>query len=235
MEIIESKPSIPNHVGIIMDGNRRWAKENGLPSEKGHIEGIARSKDIINTAMDIGINVLTLYAFSSENWMRPKSEVTTLMDLLKYYLKSELPDFLRRGIVFRTIGNNEKLSTSINLLIKHSVALSSRNKGMTLVLALSYGGRDEIIRTIKRLSKNGVDLKKLDETEFEANLDTRGLPPVDLIIRTSGEVRLSNFLIWQAAYAELYFTKTYWPDFTIEEFNSAIKSYSQRERRFGAI
>ncbi|MBF0540816.1 MAG: di-trans,poly-cis-decaprenylcistransferase [Nitrospirae bacterium] len=218
-----------------MDGNRRWAKLKGLPYEQGHKEGINRVKDIINTAIDIGVNVLTLYAFSSENWMRPEPEVTTLMGLLKYYLKAELPNILQRGVVFRTIGNHDKLSSSINMLIKHAENLTARNKGMTLVLALSYGGRDEIIRTIKKLNNSGADLKNLTENEFEANLDTAGLPPVDLIIRTSGEVRLSNFLIWQAAYAELYFTKTYWPDFTIEEFNAAIKTYSQRERRFGAI
>jgi undecaprenyl diphosphate synthase len=234
VEIFEHN-DIPNHVGIIMDGNGRWAKQKGLPREQGHREGVNRSKDIINTAIDIGVNVLTLYAFSSENWKRPETEVSTLMELLKYYLKAELPNILSRGVVFRAIGNTEKLPSSVNMLVKHAEALTSRNKGMTLVLALSYGGRDEILRTIKKLSNKGVDLKNLTEKDFEAHMDTAGLPPVDLIIRTSGEVRLSNFLIWQAAYAELYFTKTYWPDFTIEEFNTAIKSYSQRERRFGAL
>lgn len=234
MDKIELK-DIPRHVGIIMDGNRRWAKLKGLPNEQGHKEGAKRVKDIISTAIDIGVSVLTLYAFSSENWLRPEAEVKTLMRILKFYLKSELPNIIRKGVVFRTIGNHERLPSTIKMLIKHAENFTSNNKGMTFVLALSYGGRDEIIRTIKSLENKHVDIKNLTESEFEANLDTAGLPPVDLIIRTSGEVRLSNFLIWQAAYAELYFTKTFWPDFTIEEFISAIKIYSQRERRFGAI
>ncbi len=225
----------PGHVGIIMDGNGRWANLRGLPRVEGHREGAQRSKDVIKAAIDLGVNALTLYAFSLENWKRPQEEISTLMELLKVYLKTEIEELLERGVVFRVIGNREKLPEAVRMLIEHTEALSSMNTGMTLVLALSYSGKDEIIRAIKRMTEKGYDLSNLDESTLESNLDTAGLPPVDLIIRTSGEERTSNFLIWQAAYAELYFTDTLWPDFTKEEFLSAIHNYQQRERRFGAL
>jgi len=229
------KNNIPNHIGIIMDGNGRWANMRGLPRVEGHRQGAKRSKDIIQAAMDIGVDALTLYAFSLENWKRPRFEVSTLMELLELYLRNEISDLLEKGVVFRVIGNREKLPGMVRMLIEHTEALSSTNRGMTLVLALSYSGKDEIIRAIKRMAQRGYDLSNLDESAFESNLDTAGLPPVDLIIRTSGEERMSNFLIWQAAYGELYFTETLWPDFTREEFLFAIHNYQQRERRFGAL
>ncbi len=227
--------AIPNHIGIIMDGNGRWANLRGLPRTEGHRKGAQRCKDIIETAIDVGVNILTLYAFSTENWKRPASEISTLLELLEYYLKTEIADILQEGIVFRVIGNREKLPETMRVLIGHLEALTSNNTGMTLVLAFSYSGKDEIIRTIKRLAEKGYDLRNMDQPTFEANLDTAGLPPVDLIIRTSGEERLSNFLIWQAAYAELYFTDVLWPDFTRDEFLLALHNYQQRERRFGAL
>ncbi len=226
---------IPNHVGIIMDGNGRWANTRGLPRVEGHRQGVRRSKDVIKASVDIGIKILTLYAFSIENWRRPQNEVVTLMDLFDFYLKTEIEDLMSKDIVFKVIGNREKLPKGIQFLIRNAETLTSNNRGMVLALAVSYGGRDEIIRTVRKLSSSGVDLSTLDESVFEANLDTKDMLPVDLIIRTGGEKRISNFLIWQSAYAELYFTDTLWPDFTQEEFYSAIHNYKQRERRFGAI
>ncbi|MBF0536728.1 MAG: di-trans,poly-cis-decaprenylcistransferase [Nitrospirae bacterium] len=226
---------IPRHVGIIMDGNGRWANIRGLPRVEGHRQGVRRSKDVINASFDIGVKVLTLYAFSIENWRRPETEVLTLMDLLDLYLKTEIDDLMSKGIVFKVIGNREKLPSEIQFLIKNAEFLTSFNTGMTLSMAISYGGRDEIVRTVRRLARSGVDLRDLDESTFESNLDTKGMLPVDLIIRTGGEQRISNFLIWQSAYAELYFTDTLWPDFTQDEFFSAIHNYKQRERRFGSV
>ncbi len=230
-----NKRNVPDHVGIIMDGNGRWANLRGLPRIEGHRQGAHRSKDIIKAAIDVGVNAITLYAFSLENWKRPHGEVSTLMELLKFYLQTEITDILEKGVVFKVIGNREKLPGTVRMIIEHTEALSSLNTGMNLVLALSYSGKDEIIRAIKRAAERGYDLNNLNESTFELNLDTAGLPPVDLIIRTSGEERMSNFLIWQAAYAELYFTDTLWPDFTKEEFLFAIHNYQQRERRFGAL
>ncbi|MBF0342885.1 MAG: di-trans,poly-cis-decaprenylcistransferase [Nitrospirae bacterium] len=218
-----------------MDGNGRWANTRGLPRVEGHRQGVRRSKDVIKASVDIGIKILTLYAFSIENWRRPQNEVVTLMDLFDFYLKTEIEDLMSKDIVFKVIGNREKLPKGIQFLIRNAETLTSNNRGMVLALAVSYGGRDEIIRTVRKLSSSGVDLSTLDESVFEANLDTKDMLPVDLIIRTGGEKRISNFLIWQSAYAELYFTDTLWPDFTQEEFYSAIHNYKQRERRFGAI
>ncbi len=226
--------SFPKHIGIIMDGNGRWANIRGLPRVEGHRQGSHRSKDVIYAASDIGLNALTLYAFSSENWKRPEDEVSVLMQLLSFYIKAEIPHIFKKGIVFRVIGDRMKLSKDIRALIEQAELLTSGNSGMILAIAISYGGRDEIVRTVRKLWEKGIKLSDLDEDIFTSNLDTGELPPVDLIIRTGGEERLSNFLIWQAAYAELYFTDTLWPDFTREEFFFALHNYTQRERRFGA-
>ncbi len=230
-----SKRKVPYHVGIIMDGNGRWANIRGIPRIEGHRQGARRSKDIIKAAMEVGVEALTLYAFSLENWKRPRSEVSVLMELLEYYLNSEIIELIEEGIVFKAIGDREMLPAVLQKLIEKTEEITSNNTNMTLVIALSYSGKDEIIRAIKRFADNGQNLKDLDEFTLESHLDTEGLPPVDLIIRTSGEERLSNFMIWQSAYAELYFTDTLWPDFTKEEFLYAIYNYQQRERRFGAL
>lgn len=226
---------IPKHVGIIMDGNGRWAESRGLPRVEGHRQGALRSKEIIEAANDLGIKVLTLYAFSLENWQRPTLEVKTLMRLLGLYLERELADMIAKGIVFKIIGDIWKLPKDIQILIRDVMEKTASNKGLNLVLALSYSGRDEILRAVKKVLYSGVKPEELTEEIFSSCLDTAGLPSPDLIIRTSGEMRVSNFLLWQGAYSELYFTDVLWPDFTKEEFFLAIQHYQQRERRFGAI
>lgn len=227
--------NIPSHVGIIMDGNGRWAQLRGLPRVEGHRVGAERAKEIIELSAQIGIKCLTLYTFSTENWQRPSSEVSMLMRLLEIYLKKELSVLMKRGIVFKVIGELWRLPENIRALVQETVERTAANKGMTLVTALSYSGRNEIIRALKRAAASGCDIGELTEDAFSRYLDTEGLPPPDLIIRTSGERRLSNFLLWQSAYAELYFTDTLWPDFDRAEMMLAIQDFQGRERRFGAI
>lgn len=226
---------IPAHVGIIMDGNGRWAELRGLPRIEGHRRGSERAREIIAAAMEVGIKTLTLYAFSIENWQRPKTEVTTLMKLLEIYLRNEFNEFMEKGIVFRTIGETWRLPDNIQALITEMEARTAGNTGMTLIAALSYGGRNEIIRAVKKLVSSGIDPDKITEDSFDSFLDTAGLPSPDLIIRTSGERRISNFLLWQGAYSEFYFADTLWPDFTKDEFYEALHDYQMRERRFGAV
>jgi undecaprenyl diphosphate synthase len=226
---------IPLHVGVIMDGNGRWAKIRGLPRIEGHRLGAERAKEIIEVSGELGLKCLTLYAFSMENWHRPQSEISMLMKLLEMYLKKELQVLVKRGIVFKTIGETWRLPENIRELIRETEESTASNKGMTVVTALSYSGRNEIIRAVKKIVSTGVSPGELTENLFSGYLDTAGLPPPDLIIRTSGERRLSNFLLWQSAYAELYFTDTLWPDFDKEEFMLAIQDFQGRERRFGGI
>jgi len=226
---------IPNHVGIIMDGNGRWAELRGLPRIEGHRRGVERSKEVIECAAELGLKSLTLYAFSTENWQRPSAEVTTLMKLLELYLKKELSRLMLDGIVFKTIGEIWRLPEDIQNVVRESEEKTSSNKGMVLVTALSYSGRNEIVRAVRKVLRSGTMPDELTEEVFSSYLDTAGLASPDLIIRTSGEKRISNFLLWQAAYAELYFTETLWPDFSKDEFLLAIQDYQRRERRFGAI
>ena len=226
---------IPKHVGIIMDGNGRWAESRGLPRIEGHRRGVERSKEVIEVSVELGLKALTLYAFSTENWQRPSSEVTTLMKLLELYLKKELDGLIKNGIVYKTIGETWRLPEHIQNIIRNAEEKTSSNKGMILTTALSYSGRSEILRAIKKLLNADVKPEELTEDLFNAYLDTAGLLPPDLIIRTSGEMRISNFLLWQAAYSEFYFTDTLWPDFTKDEFLLAIQDFQRRERRFGAI
>jgi undecaprenyl diphosphate synthase len=226
---------VPRHVGIIMDGNGRWAAARGLPRVEGHRRGVERSKEVIEVAAELGIKALTIYTFSTENWQRPSSEVTTLMKLLELYLRKEIDGLIRNGIVFRTIGDIGRLPGHIQDIIREAQERTSSNKGMILVTALSYSGRSEILRAVKRILYAGVKPEELTEEVFNSYLDTAGIPAPDLIIRTSGEMRISNFLLWQAAYSEFYFTETLWPDFTKDEFLLAIQDYQRRERRFGAI
>jgi undecaprenyl diphosphate synthase len=226
---------MPGHVAIIMDGNGRWAEMRGLPRIEGHKRGAERTREVISAAAEVGINTLTLYAFSLENWRRPDEEVSMLMKLLEVYLKKEFRELIRKGIVFRTIGEIWRLPGAIQVILKDVEEKSSQNKGMNLVLALSYGGRNEIIRAVKKAITGGVKAEDMNEKYFDSLLDTAGIPAPDLIIRSSGEKRMSNFLLWQAAYSELYFTETLWPDFTREELLLAVHDYQMRERRFGAV
>ena len=226
---------IPEHVAIIMDGNGRWAEMRGLPRIEGHKRGAERAREVISAAMEVGVGTLTLYAFSLENWQRPDDEVSTLMKLLEFYLSKEFSELIRKGIVFRTIGEVWRLPASVQALLKNAEEKSSRNKGMTLVLALSYSGRNEIIRAVRKIISQGVKEEDVTEEYFASLLDTAGMPAPDLIVRSSGEKRISNFLLWQAAYAEFYFTETLWPDFTKEEFFLALHDYQMRERRFGTV
>ncbi len=226
---------IPAHVAIIMDGNGRWAEMRGLPRVEGHKRGAERAKEIITAASESGIDTLTLYAFSMENWQRPSDEVSMLMRLLESYLRTRFDQLIKKGIVFKTIGEIWRLPENIRLLIKDAEDRSSINKGMKLVLALSYGGRNEIIRAVRKIIESNIRSEEVTESLFESNLDTAGLRAPDLIIRTSGEKRISNFLLWQSAYSELYFTDTLWPDFTRDEFFIALRDYQLRDRRFGAV
>jgi undecaprenyl diphosphate synthase len=226
---------IPAHVGIIMDGNGRWAELRGLPRIEGHRRGAERSKEIIEVAQELGIKCLTLYAFSTENWQRPQTEVSTLMKILELFLKNEFASLIRKNVVFKAIGETWRLPENIQALIRSVEEKSSGNSGMRLVAALSYSGRSEIMRAVKKIMTTGMDPEELTENYFASQLDTAGLPQPDLIIRTSGERRLSNFMLWQSAYAELYFTDTLWPDFDKEEFMLAVQDFQSRDRRFGKI
>lgn len=226
---------IPAHVGIIMDGNGRWAEMRGLPRIEGHRRGAERAKEISERSIELGIKCLTLYAFSTENWQRPQTEVSTLMKILEYYLKNELSGLIKKDIVFRVIGEKWRLPENIQSLIEETEAKTRSNSGMHLVAALSYSGRSEIVRAMKKIMDAQVSSDSVTEDTIDTYLDTAGLPSPDLIIRTSGERRLSNFLLWQSAYAELYFTDVLWPDFNSEEFMLAIQDFQNRERRFGSI
>jgi undecaprenyl diphosphate synthase len=227
--------SLPKHIAIIMDGNGRWALRRGLPRIAGHKRGADAVRRVTEQCRQLGISVLTLYAFSDENWGRPKEEVGFLMDMLGSFLKAEIAAMKANGIRFRTIGRTERLPSSARSWVEKAVSETAANTGLVLNLALSYGGRGEILEAIKRMiPASGSDAAlTLSEEVFSSYLDTAGLPDPDLIIRTSGEKRISNFLLWQAAYAELYFTDTLWPDFEEKDLLAAILDYQGRQRRFG--
>ncbi len=230
---------LPRHVAIIMDGNGRWAKKRGLPRFYGHRQGVKTAKRIITKACEIPIPVLTLYAFSRENWERPPEEIAVLMELLRAYLREELPEMKARGIRFRVIGERERFPRDIQEMIARCEAETASGERMTLVLALSYGGRAEIARAARLLAeevKEGrISPEEITPEVFARFLYTADLPDPDLLIRTSGEQRLSNFLLYQSAYTEFYFTPVLWPDFTEEEFLKALEDFQRRERRFGRI
>ncbi len=225
--------SLPKHVAIIMDGNGRWALRRGLPRIAGHKKGVDVVRSVTTQCRQLGIPVLTLYAFSDENWGRPREEVGFLMDMLGMFLKAEIATMKSQGIRFRTIGKIERLPASVRLWIDKAVSETEGNTGMVLNLALSYGGRSEILEAVNRLRAASEGTGELSEELFSAQLDTAGLPDPDLIIRTSGEKRISNFLLWQAAYAEFYFTDTLWPDFEDKDLLAAVLDYQGRQRRFG--
>lgn len=227
-----SNSNPPSHIAIIMDGNGRWAKQRGLKRTAGHEEGGKVVKEITKHCAKIGVKYLTLYAFSTENWTRPKLEVEYLMKLLEKYLKNELATLLENSIRFKTIGDLSKFSKSLQNTIKDIEENTKNAKGLTQVLALNYGSKDEIIRAIKKLNEKNLEI---NEENFEACLDTAGFNEVDLLIRTSGELRLSNYLLWQNAYAEMFFTPTLWPDFTTNELDNIIEDFKKRQRRFGGV
>jgi len=223
---------LPIHIAIIMDGNGRWAKEKGLNRTAGHEKGAKIVRDITIHCSNIGIKYLTLYAFSTENWNRPKLEVEFLMKLLERYFKSELPIYLNNNVKFKAIGNISKFSKKLQQVIKDTEEKTKSATGLTQVLALNYGSRDEITRAVKKLNE-----KELEPTEKNINscLDTHNMPDVDLLIRTSGEVRISNYLLWQSAYAEMFFTKSFWPEFSTFELDDIISDFHRRDRRFGGV
>ncbi len=227
--------SIPRHIGIIMDGNGRWAELRGLPRSEGHRKGVRRVKEITEAAKAAGVGVLSLYAFSMENWKRPENEVSVIMGLMESTLKGEFLNFMDEGIRFRVIGNRERLSPHVREIMEYTEKATEENDKIILQCAVSYGGRDEIIRAVRKAIGSGLKPEEITEEELGRLMDTEGLPDPDLIIRTSGEKRLSNFLLWQSAYSEFYFTDTLWPDFTQEEFMAAIREYQMRDRRFGSL
>ncbi len=234
-----SAEKLPRHVAIIMDGNGRWARKQGLPRIAGHREGMNTLKEIITCANELGINVVTLYAFSTENWKRPSWEVEFLMRLPEEYLKTELQPLIEKNIVIRAMGDLEQLPAVTKRAIKNALQATKDNTGMILNFALNYGGRNEILNAVKkiaeRVQEGALKPEEISEDLFTRYLYTGDLPDPDLLIRPSGELRISNFLLWQLAYTELWFTRTLWPDFNKEHFLKAILDYQERERRFGGI
>jgi len=227
------KTKVPTHVGIIMDGNGRWAQRRGLPRVMGHKVGVESVRSVIRAAKKAGVKYLTLYTFSSENWQRPAEEVGALMYMLKVLLKREIKNLNHLGVQVRAIGELHLLPPDVRSVLDYAIRETAENRDLILTLALSYGGRREIVSAVNRAIRSGV--KEVDEEGFRAFLYDPDLPDVDLIIRTAGEYRLSNFLLWQSAYAELYFTETLWPDFREEDFFRALESYSKRVRKFGKV
>ena len=231
-----AKPTnVPAHVGVIMDGNGRWARQRGLPRLAGHRAGTDNIRPILEACVEVGIRYLTIYAFSTENWSRPRSEVLGLFGLMEEVIRRETAELHRTGVRVRHIGSTEGVPPRLAASIAESVALTAENARITLNVAFNYGGRAEILSAFKRAVADGVDPEALDEATFCRYLTTGEQPDPDLIIRTAGEMRLSNFLIWQAAYAEYYATPTYWPDFGREELFAALTAYGQRERKFGNV
>ncbi|MBB3065879.1 MULTISPECIES: isoprenyl transferase [Limibacillus] len=230
--------TMPGHVAIIMDGNGRWAKSRGLPRSAGHRRGAEAARGCVRAAANLGIRHLTLFSFSAENWKRPLEEVDELMGLLRWYLKSEIDELHNNGVRLRVIGDRSRLATDIIKLIEEAEALTSENTRLNLMIALSYGGRQEVVAAARalaeRVSAGELTPDEIDAEQFQAHLYTVDLPDPDLIIRTSGEQRISNFLIWQSAYSELVFLNTLWPDFGEADFLAAIEEYQTRERRYGA-
>ena len=226
---------LPRHVAIIMDGNGRWAAQRHLPRVEGHRAGIDAVRDTVESSARLGIEVLTLYAFSVENWKRPETEVLALMGLLRQYLRLELKTLLKNNIRFKVIGQPERLSREVREELQAAEARTATNTGMQFNIALSYGGRAEIVDAAKRAIRDGVSAEALDEDKFSSLLYTAGQPDPDLMIRTSGELRISNFLLWQIAYAEIWVTDTLWPDFRCRHLLEAIIDFQKRDRRYGAV
>lgn len=230
------KDKLPGHVAIIMDGNGRWAKGQGLLRSAGHVAGVKTLKKILKCANDIGIEALTVYAFSTENWKRPQEEVDFLISLFSEYLAKELNEMHSENVQIHFIGDRRGFSEKLQKEMQNAEELMKNNTGIKFTIAANYGGRDEILRAFRKIVQNSdIDIEKITEAEFEKYLDTEDMPPVDLVIRTGGEMRLSNFLLWQAAYAEFWRTDTAWPDFSTEEFKKAVIAFGNRNRRFGGL
>lgn len=226
---------IPEHVAIIMDGNGRWARKRGLPRQAGHRAGAENLRRIINASVEFGIKVLTIYAFSTENWGRPKSEVRALMKIFARVLDQEIHDLHRQGVCLHHLGDLSAINPSLQEKVKDAIELTKDNHTLILNVAFNYGGRAEILHAVQQMLADKVAPAELSEELFSSYLFTKGLPDPDLVIRTSGELRISNFLIWQAAYSEYYPTPAYWPDFGREELYDAIIAFNQRERRYGLV
>lgn len=229
----------PRHVAIIMDGNGRWAKKRLLPRIAGHRAGVEAVRRVARAARELGLECLTLYAFSSENWKRPASEVADLMGLLRHFIQADLDEFHANGVRLRVIGNYRALDPSLVSLIDGAIIRTAANTGPIIAIALNYGAQDELVRVAQNLAKRAaageIDADAIGLGDIDGALDTADLPPLDLLIRTSGEQRLSNFMLWQAAYAELYFTDTLWPDFDARALAAALDAFRLRDRRFGGL
>jgi len=230
---------IPQHIAIIMDGNGRWAKQKRMPRNYGHMQGSKRVEDICRAAHELGVKYLTIYAFSTENWSRPADEVKALMKILRDYLKESVKKASENNMRVRVIGDRERLDEDIRASIEHLEEVSAGNTGLNFQIALNYGGRDEMLRAIRRIAaeckEGALAVEDIDEKLFSSYLDTSDIPEPDFMIRTSGEQRLSNFLLWQTAYSEFYFPEVLWPDFDKKELKKAIEEYTKRDRRFGGI
>jgi undecaprenyl diphosphate synthase len=230
---------VPRHIAVIMDGNGRWAKARGLPRVAGHRQGAESARKVLRAAGEAGVECLTLYAFSSENWRRPEAEINDLMGLLRFYLKAELGALHREGIRLKIIGDHRAFQPDVVRMIDDAVAMTAANRRMTLAIALNYGARCELAKAARELAAEAaagrIDPATIDEAAIERALDTADLPPLDLLIRTSGERRLSNFLLWQSAYAELLFVDTLWPDFDGDALGAALADFAGRERRYGGL
>lgn len=236
---METGRKIPQHIAIILDGNGRWAKAKGMPRNYGHTAGARNVETVCQAAHDLGVKYVTMYAFSTENWNRPEGEVEALMKLLESYLKNCIKTADKNNMRVRVIGDTTRLSERFQERIRELEAASAKNDGLNLQIAINYGSRDEMTRAMRRMSEDVAAGKRkpeeITESVFEEYLDTAGIPDPDLLIRTSGELRLSNFLMWQLAYTEFYFTNTPWPDFTKEELAEAIEKYNSRDRRYGGV
>lgn len=239
LEKVKQKGNLPRHIAIIMDGNGRWAKKQGLPRVAGHREGIQSVRTVVELCTRLGIEVLTLYTFSTENWRRPREEVSALMGLLVETLRKEIKKLVKNNISFTVIGNMDRLPVEIQQSVQEAIQMTQNNTGLILNLALSYGSREEIVHAVKSIAekvKQGeLQPEDISQEIIQAHLYTAELPDPDLLIRTSGESRVSNFLLWQLAYTEIYITDVLWPDFRENEFFLAIEDYQRRERRFGKV
>lgn len=228
-------PGMPAHIAIIMDGNGRWARARHRPRVFGHTQGVKTVRRVVEGASEIGVKCLTLYSFSTENWTRPKAEIAALFNLLREYVESDLETLHRRNVRVRILGSREGLTPDLLELIKRVEDTTRQNTAFCLNIAFNYGGRDELLRAAVKASKAGIDVDNMTESDFGQFLDTAGLPDVDLVVRTSGEKRISNFLLWQSAYAEFVFTDVLWPDFTVNDLQAAISEFKLRTRRFGNL
>ncbi len=230
-----ANPTPPQHIAITMDGNGRWASARGLPRAEGHRRGADAARRTVEAAAKFGVKYLTLYSFSSENWSRPKTEVDDLMGLLRWRLRSEVADMHKQGVRLRVIGDRDRLPRDIAKLIDDAEAMTDANRRITVTMALSYGGRDDLVQAVQQVARDGIAPEDIDESAIASRLSTAGTPPPDLMIRTGGEMRISNFLLWECAYSEFLFSDVMWPDFGADELGAAIQSFQGRERRYGGL